>query len=135
MPDPNRFERCVEHQVRNCLVCHPIAKAKKVVEIAVEIPEVPEFPNDGKPEDVVIEGQRLEVARAAVADISSQLDSPLVAAAMRYTQACNIHAKAQREVARLKEELDAAKENETNAHLDRIKAQEEMAKLVAAEAA
>lgn len=125
MPDPTRFERCGDHQVRNCLVCHPIAKPMKVS----EIPAVPDFPNDGQPDaepkNVLIPGPV----------VIAEVESPLVSAAVRYTQACNVHAKAQREVSRLKEQLDAAKINETNAHADRVRAQEEMAKLVAAEAA
>ncbi len=127
MPDATRFERCGDHGVRNCLVCHPIAKAslpKSTGEpIIFSAPEIPEFPNDGKPEteNVLLPGPVVIATES----------SPIVSAAVRYTQACKDHAQAQVNVADIKQRLVSAQAYEDSMRQTRIAAQEEMAKLVA----
>lgn len=56
----DRFDRCKEHQVRNCLVCHPITRAAKVQNTATQtaavaqvnaaLPDVPVFPSGSEAE-------------------------------------------------------------------------------------
>jgi len=68
-----------------------------------DIEGIPDFPNDGVPEDHPISiSSNQEISADAETTLSSEISTtdPLVAASVAYTKACSAHAQAQRDVAR-----------------------------------
>jgi hypothetical protein len=129
-------QRCTDHCVTGCLICFPVARKTS----PGTLPEVPSFPaaDDISSNPVMDKQDFVEKYIAPIQLIERPSDiattivpmSPLVDAAVRFTNACNVHVQAQRDVARLKEQLAAAQAHEEKMHAERIQAQGEMALLV-----
>lgn len=123
----DRSQRCTDHGVRGCYVCFPVKKQDS----PASLPEVPIFPSSEDLVEKPIQVVEKTVLSVQIVEKPVEPSSPIVSAAMRYTEVCNLHAKAQATVARLKQELEEANKYEVSIHLDRKIAQEEMAKLIA----
>ncbi len=135
----DRFERCGTHGVRNCLVCHPVVSkvAGKMVAVATQIPGVPNFPAAS---EVPVESPIADIqSKSPIADIPPNIlmvstpdshEEKVMAAAERYTKACSAHMQTQRDVARLKEQLESTKQGEVKAHEERVASQKALAELV-----
>lgn len=116
-------QRCTDHGVTDCIVCFPHVPLK----FLGDMQKTPDFPNAGEimetPKEKMIESINPP-------DRPSPSDPPLIAAAIRLTKAGEEHIQAQKDVARMKEQLISAEKHLESTYILKINAQEEMSKIL-----
>jgi hypothetical protein len=124
-----RSERCTNHGVRGCFVCYPLPKTLKQNEIT--FPPVPDFPNDEGLSSVnsLVSPNPKIVLQTSLEPGSHE--EKVVSSSRKYADAYIEHMKSQREVAKLREDLNVALGLQDKAAKEREAARTELQELLA----